>query len=315
MFTTIDLSDGQIQIGETLEEGSFERVAGQEKSVRASFSIRGASDASTAYVALMSWLTDNYNDGAGNIAAYDLPLYSVKIKAGAAIGVYSAECVFQIKESKDATTSDPSESINSPDYTLPKIEDNNFSFSTTGGSAHIMTGYQTLGAATIDGSDPVDYGSLIGPHPDGTADGVDVITPALAFTIEISLPKTFINTAYQKTLANLTGSVNETSFAGFQARCVLFQGLNARATWLTWTNQLGLTVKDWYWRASYAFQVQPVTYFKIGETTLQKQGFDAISRISERYADEAGNSLEMLRQVDVIRVYPMADFKALNLPF
>ena len=90
MFTTIDLSDGKIQIGETLEDGSFERVAGQDESVRASFSIRGASDASTAYVTLISWLTDNYNDGAGNIAAYNLPLYSVKIKAGAAIGVYTA---------------------------------------------------------------------------------------------------------------------------------------------------------------------------------------------------------------------------------
>ena len=315
MFTTIDLSDGQIQIGETLEEGSFERVAGQDESVRASFSIRGASDASTAYVALMSWLAENYNDGAGNIAAYNLPLYSVKIKAGAAIGGYSAECVFQLKESKDATRDDPSESINSPDYTLPKIEDNNFSFSTTGGSAHITTGYSTVGAATVDGSEPVDYGSLIGPHPDGTADGVDVVTPAMSFTIELSLPKTFIDLAYRDTVTNLTGSTNTKVFCGYGMRCVLFLGMTARATWLTWTNQLGLTVKDWYWRASYAFQVQPITFFNIGKTRLQKQGFDAISRISERYADEAGNSLEMLRQIDIIRVYPNGDFNALKLPF
>ncbi len=315
MFTTIDLSDGSIQIGETLSEGSFERTAGNEKSVRVSFSIRGASDASTAYVALMSWLSENYNDGAGNIASYDLPLYSVKIKAGAAIGLYTAECIFQFKESKDATTSEPSESINTPEYTLPKIEDANYTFNTTGGSAHISTGYQTLGAATFDGSEPVDYGSLIGPHPDGTSDGVDVITPALSFTIEISLPKTFIDLAYRKTIANLTGSVNGTSFAGFQARCVLFQGLTARATWLTWTNQLGLTVKDWYWRASYAFQVAPVTYLKIGQTTLQKQGFDAVSRVAERYSDDQGNSLEMVSQLDIIRVYPQYDFAALKLPF
>ena len=47
MFTTIDLSDGQIQIGESLQDGSFERVAGDDESVNATFTIRGASDAST----------------------------------------------------------------------------------------------------------------------------------------------------------------------------------------------------------------------------------------------------------------------------
>ena len=72
MFTTIDLSNGQIQIGESLQDGSFERVAGDDESVNATFTIRGASDASTAYVALIAWLKENYSDGAGGIASYDL---------------------------------------------------------------------------------------------------------------------------------------------------------------------------------------------------------------------------------------------------
>ena len=315
MFTTIDLSDGQIQIGESLQDGSFERVAGDDESVNATFTIRGASDASTAYVALISWLKENYSDGAGGISSYDLPLFSVKIKAGAALGVYSGECSFKYPAAKSPTNSEPSENINNPDYSLPKIEDANFTFQTTGGSAHISTGLQVVSSATYDGSAPVDYGGLIGPHPDGTAEGVDVVTPALSFTIELSLPKAFIDVAYRKTVANLTGSVNSVQFAGFTSRCVLFMGLTARAVWMSWTNAIGLTVKDWYWRASYAFQVAPVAYLKVGETTLQKQGFDAVSRVSERYADDAGNSLELVRQVDIIRPYPQYDFAALKLPF
>ena len=117
------------------------------------------------------------------------------------------------------------------------------------------------------------------------------------------------------TVAKLTGGVNGGYFAGFTSRCVLFMGLTARAVWMSWTNAIGLTVKDWYWRASYAFQVAPVAYLKVGETTLQKQGFDAVSRVSERYADDAGNSLELVRQVDIIRPYPQYDFAALKLPF
>ena len=311
MFTTINLDGGGfIRIGEKLEDGSFVREEGASPSVKISFIIQGAGDASTAYVALISWLKDNYSDGAGGIASYNLPLDVVRIQSTAAPSAYTAECEFRTRENSD----EEDDSINGDSYTLPEIEASDYSFDTTGGSAHISNALKWLGSARPDGDAVVDNGGVIGPREDGSADGVDVVTPTMAFTIGVSLPQSWFDAAYRATIADATGAINAGAWNGFEAGCVLFRGVSARVVWINWTDAFGNARRDWYWRASYSFQASPAVTMQVGSATLTKRGFDAVSRVSERYADSAGNTVSAVAQVDIYSVYPEFDFNLLGLP-
>ncbi len=311
MFTTINLDGGGfIRIGETLGDGSFIREEGASPSVKVSFTVQGAGDASTAYVALIAWLKDNYNDGAGGIAAYNLPLDVVRIQSTAAPSLYTAECEFKTRE--DGEEEDGS--INSESYALPAIEASDYSFDTTGGTAHISNALEWLGSARPDGDAVVDYGGVIGPREDGSADGVDVVTPSMAFTIGVSLPQSWFDAAYRATIADATGAINAAEWNGFEPGCALFRGVSARVVWINWTDAAGNARRDWYWRASYSFQASPSVSMKVGSATLKKRGFDAVSRVSERYADAKGNTISAVAQVDICRVYPEFDFNLLGLP-
>lgn len=315
MFTTLNLDGGgYIQIGETMADGSFVREEGASPSVKASFTIRGASDASTAYIALISWLRSNYADGGGGIAAYDLPLDVVRIQSTAAPSIYTAECDFKFRDEGSGSGKESDGSINEPSFTLPDIEDSDYTFETTGGAAHITHGLAWLGGARADGEEPVDFGGVIGPHDDGSADGVDIVTPSMAFSIGVSLPKSWFSTAYRSVIANATGAINAATWNGLAPGCALFRGVSARVVWISWTNPAGLTMRDWYWRATYSFAASPSVTLNVGGKTLLKRGFDAVSRVSERYADEYGNTINAVAQVDVFAVYPSFDFALLKLP-
>ena len=318
-FELVDLiEDGLIKIGEAQSDGSFTRTEGENSSITVRFNIWGAENASTAYVALMNYLRTDFSDGRGGIANYDLPLDTVQISSTSSPYAYTAEATFQFRQSYDTSSNSPydtNSNINAGSYQLPEVEDSDCSFETSGGSAHITHGISVLGSARYDGSSPVDYGGLINPREDGTADGVDIIAPTLSFTIALSLPKTWLTMPYRLMLANLTGSVNAFPWGGYGPGSVLFKGINARATWLKWTNRLGMAMRDWYWRASYSFECAPAATDVIGGTTLVKPGFAVASQARESYADPTtGTTVSVAQQVDIIQVYPTADFSLLRIP-
>ena len=309
-FTLIDLTGGgQIRIGEAQEENSFTREEGPEPQITVRFNIFGAENASEAYLALLSWLHSNYSDGFGGIACYDLPLLTVRLSTRASLWAYVAECVFKY-DAEDNTNSE----INESSYNMPTVEDADYSFDSGGGSAHITHARATLYAARPDGGAPVDYGGLIGPRDDGGADGVDIITPGMDFTITLSLPKYWFTAAYRMTIASAKGSVNSVPWGGYGAGNVLFKGVSARVVWMTWTDNDGNTCKDWYWRAQFNFSAAPGVPLTVGGQTIYKRGWDVVSRISENYSDAAGNTCAMVAQVNVYAVYPEFNFWLLNLP-
>lgn len=319
-FMTIDLSDGgQITIGEA-SDGGFERDEGDNSSINVRFNIFGAENASTAYIALMDYLHENFDDGAGGVANYDLPLYNVHLTSTANQFLFTANCTFQYPTASDVASSSTApdgtnSNINSSTYQMPEVEDSDFSFETTGGTSHIKNGLLTLGSARYDGTTPIDYGSVISPRDDGGADGIDIITPTLNFTITLSLPKTWFTLPYRLAIANATGCINATPWGGYAAGCVLFKGVQSRATWMKWTNRAGMAQRDWYWRSSFAFEVAPVVTDVVGGTTLVKRGFDVVSKIYANVADPAtGATKSVAEQVDIIQVYPSFEFALLNIP-
>jgi hypothetical protein len=317
-FTTIDLTDGgQIRIGEANEDGSFVRTEGDNPSITVKFNIFGADNASTAYTALINYLYTYFSDNYGGIANYDLPLDTVQINTTRSQYVYVGECVFQYKNSIDASSNSPadtSSNINSPSYSMPEVEDASFTFSTTGGTSHITHGIARLGSARYDGAAPIDYGVAVGPHDDGSIVGADIVTPTMNFDISVSLPRYWFSIGYRLAIAEATGCVNSLPWGGFAAGCCLFKGVDASATWMKWTSQNGRACREWYWRAVFHFEAASAETANIGGTVLYKRGFDYFSKVVANYPDQAtGDTVSAVEQVDVIQLYPEFNFSLLNL--
>ena len=106
----------------------------------------------------------------------------------------------------------------------PESGEGTFEFDTTGGTFHITqskatTKYARSGAAVT----APDHKGAIGVTKDGVT-GVDVVIPALKFSIRYRMPHGNITLAYIRTLRSLTGKVNNATFKGFAAGEVLFLG-------------------------------------------------------------------------------------------
>lgn len=95
-----------------------------------------------------------------------------------------------------------------------------FSFDTTGGSFHIKASKETVNSY---GTSPPDFKQLIGVHGDDV-DGADIVIPALKINVAYKHPQGVVTIAMAKTLARLTGKVNNASFLTFDAGEVLFLG-------------------------------------------------------------------------------------------
>lgn len=316
-FTTIDLTDGgQIRIGEANEDGSFVRTEGDNPSITVKFNIFGADNASTAYTALINYLYTYFSDNYGGIANYDLPLDTVQISTTRSQFVYVGECVFQFPTSTNASSSAPENTdsnINSGSYQMPEVEDANFTFSTTGGVSHINHALMLLDSARYDGGAPINYGLAIGPHDDGSMEGADIVTPTMSFDISLSLPKRWFTIGYRLAIAEATGCVNSLPWGGFAAGCCLFKGVDASATWMKWTSPNGRSCRDWYWRAVFHFEAASSSSAVVGNRVLYKRGFDHFSRIVVSYPNDAGDTISVVEQVDVLQVYPEFNFYLLNI--
>lgn len=314
-FQLIDLTDGgQIKIGESTEDGSFVRTEGENPSITVKFNIFGAENASTAYLALLNYLHTWFDDGYGGIANYDLPLDTVRISTTRNNYAYTGECTFQFPMSgSSAESSSPSSDINSSDYSPPEIEDSDFTFSTVGGAAHLTYALAILDSARYNDGMPANYGGAINPSDDGTIGGCDVVRPAMAFSITLSLPKSWFNVAYRLTIANATGCINSQPWGGFASGCCLFKGVEAKAQWMKWTDPGGMARRDWYWRATYNFEASPSNYINVGSRVLYRRGYDVASMAKETYSDDSGNTVTEGVQVDILQVYPQFNFSQLGI--
>lgn len=303
VFETVPIF-GALEITEASGE-SFTRETGENPRVSRAFYIRGAQDASTAYSALISWLYANFDDGYGNIASYNIPLNAVRLTATDSPFLYKAECEF-------AYRSDDSNAINDPDYIVPDIEDDDYSYSTGGGTRHITHSYGTT-SLHLSGETARSFGNGIGWNGEGF-DGLDVQCPHAEFSIDVSVPRRFFNQTYRLALANMTGGVNLAPWNGFPARCVQFKGVSSRKQKFSYSGPRGEELYDWYWRASYAFEARPQETVTFGGNTAVKGGFDHMWNLTDTVVDGYGNVGSQVVQINIEQVYPAFNFSALQLP-
>lgn len=96
-----------------------------------------------------------------------------------------------------------------------------FSFSTTGGTAHITEALEQT-QYTVTGTPPT-LGTRV--NDNGTeVEGVDIVIPAMNFTIRKRKVGAQITLAYINTLVSATGKMNTAAFLGFARGELLFTG-------------------------------------------------------------------------------------------
>lgn len=191
------------------------------------------------------------------------------------------------------------------------------SFDTSGGQQHITQGLAVGAGEALDfegrfPSTATNQSGAIGVDGDNVA-GVDIVVPALQWTETYDVPSQFVTSQYIKSVAALTGTVNNAAFRTFAAGEVLFTGCSGTQEW---DEDRG----DGPWNLSFKFVASPnvgngetLAPLTIGSITgISKKGHDYLW---VRYEPSVtGNALIKLpKAVYVNKVYRDGDFTGLGI--
>lgn len=184
-----------------------------------------------------------------------------------------------------------------------RINDEEYTFSTGGGTAHLTQSLSTISSYAPAGMTAPDFAGAIGVTED-RVEGVDVPAPKYEFSETHYLADGTVTDAYKLILFNLTGRVNDATFKGFAAGECLFLGAN------------GSKRGDEKWSITYNFACQPnVTGLSVGSiTSIAKKGWEYLWVRYGTYEDSAAYSL-VQRPVAayVERVFLPGDFSDLGI--
>ncbi len=153
---------------------------------------------------------------------------------------------------------------------------------------------------------PANHGSLVNVTDEGV-EGVDVIIPTLDFTITKEFAANAVTMSFVRLLYSLTGTVNADNFLGFAPGELLYKGVDA-------------SFNDDRWSISYEFSAIPnVQNMQITAPVLnaQRQVITGVFEVASKkgweflwieFVDGAGPLKKVMKQVNVIKVYPEANF-------
>lgn len=179
------------------------------------------------------------------------------------------------------------------------------SFDGTGGQEKLYQAIETVGRYA-QGNPVLDEGAI---NYDGKkVEGVEIIVPKLSFRIQATLPAQLVTFAYVRDLFNLTGTMNQAPFLGFERGEVLFEGPSGQLR-IPATNSAEVTLN---------FGASPnLKNLVLGDsasnqiTVGEKLGWDYLE--VQYKDDEGGNRIvKVPRQANVRRVYKFGDFEKLR---
>ena len=186
-------------------------------------------------------------------------------------------------------------------------------FDTSGGTAHI-TQAKSETAYALPGATATARKSAINVNGD-RVDGVDIVEPALSWTETYDVPSAYVTSAYIKTAASLTGTVNDAAFRLFLAGEVLFLGLSG-------SQESDAQKGNGPWTLSYKFVASPnagasgtIPAITVGDITgIEKNGHDYMW---VNYQQEANSTTSQLYakpiEVYVNKVYRDSSFSSLGI--
>lgn len=312
-------------IAEAAEEGSRTYTSGDNPSASVRFYGTGYDDTSAAYLAINALLyTTNpiapFTRGPdAKPRFHGLPVTSITVTRRVNAKLYDivVNCSAPNFSNSAGQNNNPEpDIITNPEYNIPAVEPLDWNYSSSLSSSHVEVALSKIASARYDNTTPIDFGLVIGPNSDGTYQGADRASPASAFSITRSEPPGYLDATRRVALANLTGSINASEWAGYAARCVMFTGFNAQTAWLEWTDGNNQTQKFRYWRVTYTFEARPWATMTVGNTTLTIAGYDTVSRCDQSltYAS-SGTTIWQPEQVDQLCLYPQRDFQTIGLVF
>lgn len=196
-----------------------------------------------------------------------------------------------------------SSSSGNDDYNNYDPNESSYAFDTGGGTQHIT---QSLGTVNWAPANAPNLNGAIG-YDGESVNGVDITIPVMNFSETHYFSPRFVSTAYKKTVAALTGCINNASFKGYHSGEVLFLGAAG--------SRRGNSGEDW-WEISFKFAVSVNrNNLQVGNLTVpQKLGWDYMW---VRYADNLDGSQSSLIKIPVAayveRVYPFGNFGALGI--
>lgn len=323
-FTSINLIGGSTgTIKEVANEGSRTYTSGDNPTASIHYYMTNFSSTSEAYQAVNAFINafpDPITRGPdGKPRFHGLPCTSITVTRRAHRLLYDCVVNFSnpnFSSSAGQGNNPSSDIITNPDYSIPPVEDMDWTYGSSLSSSHVEVAMGKIASARYDNTTPLDFGLMIGPNADGTFQGADRATPAATFSITRSEPPGFLNATRRINLAELTGSINSAAWAGYAARCVMFTGYSASTAWLEWTDANNQTQKYRYWRVTYNFEARPWATMQVGNSVLTIAGYDTVSRCDQtlNYAD-SGTTIWEPAQVDQLCMYPQKDFQLIGLVF
>lgn len=180
-------------------------------------------------------------------------------------------------------------------------EDTVTSFDTSGGSQHVTQSLATVG---VYPSNSPDMGGAVG-YDGNQVNGVDITAPAYTFSEQHTFNKSVVSDGYRRTLAGLTGCVNNKKFRGFDSGEVLFKG----------TSGTMMTIDgETKWQLLFHFATSPNRFnFYVGDILVkEKMGWDYLWVI---YGDEINSNqlIKRPRSVYIERMYDFGNFSELEI--
>jgi hypothetical protein len=174
-------------------------------------------------------------------------------------------------------------------------------FDTDGGTSKITQSLATLNSYTASGTAPNHKGA-IGVTKDNV-EGTEITQPAFKFTEKHYLPISVATSApYLKTLAGLTGSINQGPWRTFDDGQVLFLGCSGGG-------QIGTI-----WEVTFKFSAQPdANGLTIGDITGIDKPAWACLWVSYQESTDQNSLVKKPFAVYVERVYPYANFDLLGI--
>lgn len=195
---------------------------------------------------------------------------------------------------------------------LPSTGDEpEYEFDTTGGAQHIQRSIQEVwaqGRPDVDDGWVPGHDNAINVTPDGI-EGVEIVVPGFQFSETHVFEPQAIDVLYQKAVRDLTGTVNNAGFRGFDVGEVLFLGARGR--------QQG----SGKWAITFSFASQPTAKdLAIGPIRVpEKKGWEYLSVEYEDEEFTVGSPpvrrsiRKRVKAVRVHQVYAYGDFGVLQL--
>jgi len=192
------------------------------------------------------------------------------------------------------------------DQKPPDTGDYRISFDTTGGQVRITSSLETIAMYNSSGSATPDNKQTIGDTKSGDVEGVDIVVPAMRWTVSYTQPLATVSEAYIRTIEMLTGTTNDATFWGRPAGEVLFMGA---------TGSMGIKADP---TIDYSFVRMPnLTSQTIGDITgIDKKGHEYLWVWFESTEVDTGSEKRIAsvpKKVYVERVYQSEDLSALAI--